>query len=78
MTETILIDGQNLSVILEKAFTVATAIVTVASVIAAFTPTPRDDTFIGKLYRLIELLAVNVGRAKETPPNRAGGRFTFS
>ena len=77
MTE-ILLDQATLTVVIERAVTFATALVTVASVVAAMTPTPRDDTFVGKLYKVVELLAVNVGRAKETPPNRAGGRFTFS
>ena len=77
MTE-ILLDQATVTVVIERAVTFATALVTVASVVAAMTPTPRDDTFVGKLYKVVELLAVNVGRAKETPPNRAGGRFTFS
>ena len=39
-----------------------TTIVTVASIIAASTPTPKDDEWIGKLYKLIDLLAVNIGK----------------
>ena len=31
----------------------ATTIVTVASLIAASTPTPKDDEWIGKLYNLL-------------------------
>ena len=77
MTE-ILLDQATVTVVIERAVTSAPALVTLASVVAAMTPTPRDDTFVGKLYKVVELLAVNVGRAKETPPNRAGGRFTFS
>ena len=42
-----------------------TIIVTVASLIAASTPTPKDDVWIGKLYKLIDLLALNIGKAKE-------------
>ena len=45
-----------------------TTIVTVASIIAASTPTPKDDEWIGKLYKLIDLLAVNIGKAKEQAP----------
>ena len=45
-----------------------TTIVTVASIIAASTPTPKDDEQIGKLYKLIDLLAVNIGKAKEQAP----------
>jgi hypothetical protein len=42
-----------------------TIIVTVSSFIAASTPTPKDDIWIGKLYKLIDLLALNIGKAKE-------------
>ena len=44
-----------------------TMIVTVASLVAASTPTPKDDVWIGKLYKLIDLLALNIGKAKEKP-----------
>ena len=43
----------------------ATTIVTVASLIAASTPTPKDDAWIGKLYKFIDLLALNIGKAKD-------------
>ena len=42
-----------------------TTIVTVASIIAASTPTPKDDMWIGKLYKFVDLLALNIGKAKE-------------
>jgi len=42
-----------------------TTIVTVASIVAASTPTPKDDQWIGKLYKFIDLLAINIGKAKE-------------
>ena len=45
-----------------------TTIVTVASIVAASTPTPKDDEWIGKLYKFIDLLAVNIGKAKEQAP----------
>tara|TARA_R100001132_G_C3180075_1_gene37030 strand:- start:274 stop:483 length:210 start_codon:yes stop_codon:yes gene_type:complete len=44
-----------------------TMLVTVASLVAASTPTPKDDVWIGKLYKLIDLLALNIGKAKEKP-----------
>jgi hypothetical protein len=44
---------------------ILTMIVTVASLIAASTPTPKDDVWIGKLYKLVDLLALNIGKAKE-------------
>ena len=40
-------------------------IVTVASAIAALTRTPTDDTIVGKLYKVVDMLALNVGHAKE-------------
>ena len=42
-----------------------TTIVTVASLIAASTPTPKDDAWIGKLYKFVDLLALNIGKDKE-------------
>ena len=45
--------------------TYATIIVTVASIIAASTPTPKDDVWIGKLYKFIDILAINIGKAKQ-------------
>ena len=44
-----------------------TMIVTVASLVAASTPTHKDDVWIGKLYKLIDLLAINVGKSKQKP-----------
>ena len=44
---------------------ILTMIVTVASLIAASTPTPKDDVWIGKIYKLVDLLALNIGKAKE-------------
>ena len=42
-----------------------TIVVTVASLIAASTPTPKDDLWIGKLYKFLDLLALNIGKAKD-------------
>jgi hypothetical protein len=42
-----------------------TLIVTVASLVAASTPTPKDDAWIGKLYKFVDLLALNIGKAKD-------------
>ena len=43
----------------------ATIIVTVASIVAASTPTPKDDVWIAKLYKFIDILAINIGKAKD-------------
>jgi hypothetical protein len=44
---------------------ILTGAVTVASAIAALTPTPKDDTVVGKAYKVVDWLALNVGKAKE-------------
>jgi hypothetical protein len=44
---------------------IAPMVVTVCSVIAAATPTPKDDQWIAKLYKVIEILAINIGKAKQ-------------
>lgn len=44
---------------------VITGIVTAASAIAALTPTPKDDKFVGKAYKFIDWLALNFGKAKD-------------
>lgn len=68
-------DAAQIGAVITRFFEVAFAIVAIASTITALTPTPRDDEFVGKLYKFLEALALNIGYAKETPPNRAGGRF---
>ena len=47
-------------------FAVITALVTLASAITAATPTPAPGTPLSMFYKLIELLALNIGRAKDT------------
>ena len=49
----------------EQLFGVVTAIIAAASAIAALTPTPKDDTFVGKAYKIVDWLALNVFKAKE-------------
>jgi hypothetical protein len=49
----------------DELFGVVTAIIAAASAIAALTPTPKDDTFIGKAYKIIDWLALNVFNAKK-------------
>lgn len=56
--------------VLDAAFT----IVAVASALAAVTPTPSDDGLAGRVYRILDILALNVGYAKDKP-KRQGGRF---
>ena len=50
-----------------------TSSIAAASAIAALTPTPKDDQFVdgakrwvSKAYRILDLLALKVGKAKQT------------
>ena len=51
----------NFETILE----IVTAAVTLASTVAAVTKTPEDDNWVGKIYSILDFLALNVGRAKD-------------
>ena len=44
---------------------VVAAIVATASAIAALTPTPKDDAVAAKAYKVLDWLALNVGKAKD-------------
>jgi hypothetical protein len=44
---------------------VALAVHAAASLICALTPTKKDDDFLGKAYKVLEFLALNIGRAKQ-------------
>lgn len=46
-------------------FTVVTAVVALASAVAAVTPTPKEGTLLAKAYKLIDFLALNIGKAKQ-------------
>ena len=44
---------------------IAGSIVGCASLICALTPTPKDDAWVAKVYKVINWLALNVGKAKQ-------------
>jgi|TARA_R110000851_G_scaffold267253_1_gene419707 hypothetical protein len=44
---------------------IATAVISVASIIAALTPTPKDDALLSRFYKVLEALAFNIGKAKQ-------------
>ena len=44
---------------------IITGVVCAASIICALTPTPKDDAMIGKLYKILELCAINIWKAKQ-------------
>lgn len=46
-------------------FGVFTAVVTLASAIAAATPTPKKGGSLSKAYKIIDFLALNFGKAKD-------------
>ena len=58
---------------------VVTGIVCAASIICSLTPTPKDDALIGRLYKIVEIAALNIGKAKEPgvklKPLDAGVKF---
>lgn len=39
-------------------------IIAIASMVCAITPTPKDDVMLGKVYKILEILALNIGKAK--------------
>lgn len=49
----------------EALISIITGVVAVASAIAALTPTPKDDSWVKKIYKVVDLLALNVGKAKD-------------
>jgi hypothetical protein len=46
-------------------FNVVTAIVALASAIAAATPTPKEGSIVAKAYKVVDFLAVNIWKAKQ-------------
>ena len=44
----------------------ATAAVTACSAIAAVTPTPKDDAAVAWAYKIIDMIALNFGKANDT------------
>ena len=44
---------------------VVTGIVCAASIICSLTSTPKDDALIGRLYKIVEIAALNIGKSKD-------------
>lgn len=42
----------------------ATTLVTAAAVVAAATPSPRDDSIVALIRKVVDVLALNVGHAR--------------
>jgi hypothetical protein len=51
----------NVESILNTLYTVVAA----ASAVAALTPTPKDDGLSAKAYKVVDWLALNIGKAKD-------------
>ena len=50
---------------LDSLLLVLTSIVAAASAVAALTPTPKDDSFVAKAYKVLDWVALNIGKAKD-------------
>lgn len=46
------------------------AVISAASALTALTPTPRDDQFLARVYRILEVLALNVKLAGTRNPKK--------
>tara|TARA_R110002020_G_scaffold165813_1_gene353521 strand:+ start:30 stop:284 length:255 start_codon:yes stop_codon:yes gene_type:complete len=49
-----------------ETITIVTSIVCIASIVCSLTETPKDDAMIGRLYKILEIAALNIGKAKQT------------
>ncbi len=67
---------QFLSAVLDWLLADPAHIVVAASIIAALTPTPDPGSIGGKLYKVVDLLALNILRAKEGGPAQLTSRPT--
>ena len=47
-------------------FGVVAAAIALASAIAAVTPTPKKGTTLAKVYSFLDLMALNIAKAKQT------------
>jgi hypothetical protein len=45
--------------------TIATSVIAVASAISAVTPTPKAGSKLAQVYKVIDFLALNIGKAKQ-------------
>jgi Na+-transporting NADH:ubiquinone oxidoreductase subunit NqrC len=51
--------------IITNLVSVVTGIVCAASIICSLTPTPKDDALIARLYKILEVAALNIYKAKQ-------------
>ena len=48
-----------------NAYVILTSVVTIASIIANYTDTPKDDAVVKRLYDILEMFAFLKGKAKQ-------------
>tara|TARA_Y100001938_G_scaffold33176_1_gene45534 strand:- start:1786 stop:1953 length:168 start_codon:yes stop_codon:yes gene_type:complete len=48
-----------------KIIQIAPWVISGASLISAITPTPKDDLWVGKAYKLLDWASLNIGKAKD-------------
>ncbi len=48
-----------------KIIQIAPWVISCASLISAITPTPKDDLWVGKIYKLLDWASLNIGKAKD-------------
>ena len=46
-------------------YSLVTAAVAVASAVSAATPTPKKGTKLARVYKFVDVLAINIGKAKD-------------
>ena len=46
--------------------TVVTSVVCIASIVCSLTDTPKDDALIARLYKILEIAALNICKAKQS------------
>ena len=51
----------------EQISVVVLAVIGAAATIAAWTPTPRDDSIVAFLRKIVDLIGQNYGKAKNDP-----------
>ena len=56
---------KNMLDMILKIIQLAPWVISGASLICALTPTPKDDQMLGKIYKLIDWCAINIGKAKD-------------
>jgi hypothetical protein len=61
------INGILEHVTIERIFTAVLTVSTMAKAFCAATETPAANTTWGKIYRLIEVVALTIGKSKQTP-----------